>query len=78
MCIRDRRIPFEPLLWFAWHYVAKLGFMEGRRGLIASRIRSNYIAEARSKLLELRLAEQQPAILPIPSDQQNTPERRAA
>lgn len=49
------RIPLEPWLWFAWHFVFRLGFLEGRRGLIASQIRSSYIAQVRSKLYELRL-----------------------
>jgi len=49
------RIPFEPLLWFAYHFVLRLGFLEGRRGLIASQIRSSYIAQARAKLYEISL-----------------------
>jgi glycosyltransferase involved in cell wall biosynthesis len=48
------RVPFEPLLWFVYHYVARLGFLEGRPGLIASRIRASYIADVRAKLYELR------------------------
>lgn len=50
------RIPFEPWLWFLYHYVLRLGFLEGRPGLIASQIRSSYIAQARAKLYELCLA----------------------
>lgn len=50
------RIPFEPLLWFLYHYVFRLGFLEGRRGLIASQIRASYISQARAKLYELELA----------------------
>ncbi len=50
------RIPGEPVLWFLYHYGFRLGFLEGRRGLIASRIRANYIADVRAKLFELRLA----------------------
>jgi glycosyltransferase involved in cell wall biosynthesis len=49
------RLPFEPVLWFCYHYLFRLGFLEGRRGLIASRIRGNYIADARAKLFELGL-----------------------
>jgi glycosyltransferase involved in cell wall biosynthesis len=49
------RIPFEPQLWFLYHYVLRLGFLEGRRGLIASQIRANYIAQVRAKMYELRL-----------------------
>ncbi len=48
------RMPFEPTLWFLYHYVVRLGFLEGRRGLIASQIRAAYIAQARAKLFELR------------------------
>ncbi len=48
------RVPFEPLLWFLYHYVLRLGFLEGRPGLIASQIRRNYIANVRGKMYELR------------------------
>ena len=51
------RVPFEPLVWFVYHYFFKLGFLEGRPGFIACRIRSAYIAQVRSKLFELELAE---------------------
>jgi len=47
------RIPFEPQLWFLYHYVLRLGFLEGRPGLIASRMRMNYIADVRAKMYEL-------------------------
>ena len=49
------RMPGEPLLWFLYHYLFRLGFLEGRRGRIASRIRSDYIAQVRAKVFELRL-----------------------
>jgi glycosyltransferase involved in cell wall biosynthesis len=49
------RMPFEPLLWFAYHYVVRLGFLEGRRGLIASVIRAYYIGQVRAKVYEARL-----------------------
>ena len=52
------RIPFEPVLWFAYHFIFKLGFLEGWRGLLASKIRSSYIAQARAKLYELRLQQE--------------------
>lgn len=45
----------EPHLWFFYHYVAKLGFLEGRAGLIASRIRADYIRQVRAKIHELAL-----------------------
>ena len=48
------RVPFEPALWFLYHYVVRGGFLEGRPGLIASQIRSSYIAQVRAKLYELR------------------------
>jgi len=49
------RLPFEQHLWFLYHYFIRLGFLEGRPGLIASQIRSSYIAQTRAKLYELRL-----------------------
>jgi glycosyltransferase involved in cell wall biosynthesis len=49
------RLPFEPLLWFAYHYWFRLGFLEGRPGLIASQIRAAYIREVRAKVYELGL-----------------------
>ena len=48
------RMPFEPLLWFVYHYFVRLGFLEGRRGLIACQIRAHYIAQVRAKMFELR------------------------
>jgi glycosyltransferase involved in cell wall biosynthesis len=47
------RMPFEAALWFMYHYIARLGFLEGRRGLIASQLRANYIREVRAKVYEL-------------------------
>src|SRR5262249_10135548 len=44
------RAPFEPLLWFVYHYVLRLGFLEGRPGLLACRFRSEYIAQVRAKI----------------------------
>ena len=48
------RMPGESLLWFVYHYIVRLGFLEGRAGLIASRIRSDYSAGVRAKMYELR------------------------
>ncbi len=48
------RVPGEPLLWFLYHYVIRLGFLEGRRGFIASQIRAQYIANVRAKIWEMR------------------------
>lgn len=52
------RIPFEPQLWFLYHYIFRLGLLEGRPGLIASRIRAGHFAQARDKLFELRMRRQ--------------------
>ena len=49
------RIPFEPFLWFLYHYILRLGLLEGRPGLIASQIRASYIAQVRAKIYELQL-----------------------
>jgi glycosyltransferase involved in cell wall biosynthesis len=48
-------IPFEAPLWFAYHFFFRLGFLEGRRGLIASQIRARHFAQVRAKLYELQL-----------------------
>jgi len=39
------RAPFEPQLWFLYHYFARLGFLEGKAGLIASRLRAFHFSE---------------------------------
>lgn len=49
------RVPFEPTLWFLYHYIFKLGFLEGRQGWIASRIRAQYIFQVRAKMHEMGL-----------------------
>lgn len=46
------RMPFEQWVWFLNHYVVRLGFLEGRPGLIACRMRSQYIADVRAKMHE--------------------------
>jgi len=46
------RFPLEPLLWFLYHYLFRLGFLHGRAGLIASRMRATYIADVRAKVYE--------------------------
>jgi glycosyltransferase involved in cell wall biosynthesis len=48
-------VPFEPWLWFLYHYLVRLGFLEGRAGLIACQIRASYIAQVRTKLNEMQL-----------------------
>jgi len=54
------RIPFESLLWFLYHYIIRLGFLEGNRGLIACQIRASYISQARAKLYEMQLNSKSP------------------
>ena len=49
------RIPGEQWIWFIYHYWVRLGFLEGRQGLIACQIRSSYIAQVRAKIFELSL-----------------------
>ena len=50
------RLPFEPWLWFVYHFIFCMGFLEGRRGLIACQIRASYIAQVRAKVFELKQA----------------------
>lgn len=51
------RIPGEHWLWFLYHYIGRLGFLEGRAGLVASQMRAQYIANIHAKMAELRLDE---------------------
>jgi hypothetical protein len=51
------KMPCEPSLWFVYHFVFRLGFLHGRRGLIASQLRANYIAQVRAKMFELQSQE---------------------
>lgn len=53
------RLPFEPQLWFFYHYILRFGFLEGGPGLIASQIRASYISQARAKLYELKIRDSQ-------------------
>lgn len=48
------RVPGEPLCWFLYHYVIRLGFMEGVAGWTACRIRMNYIRNVRRQVKALR------------------------
>ena len=59
------RTPGEPLWWFLYHYAVRLGFMEGRPGLIASQIRASYIAQARAKCFEIDLSLQSSGRKPL-------------
>lgn len=56
------RLPFEHWIWFLNHYVFRLGFLEGRAGLIACRIRSQYISDVHAKLFASRLSNDHPVI----------------
>ena len=47
------RLPAEHWCWFFYHYLLRLGCLEGRPGLIASRLRSQYIADVRAKMEEI-------------------------
>jgi glycosyltransferase involved in cell wall biosynthesis len=49
------RIPCEHWFWFLYHYIGRLGFLEGRAGLVASQLRAQYIANVHAKMAELRL-----------------------
>jgi len=49
------RLPMEPVVWFIYHFVFRLGFLEGHRGLIACKFRAAYIAQVRAKMFELKL-----------------------
>ena len=55
------RLPFEPAVWFAYHYLFRGGILEGKSGFIACLIRAQYIAEVRRKLRALMT---QPASAP--------------
>ncbi len=47
--------PFEQWVVFFYHFIFRLGFLEGRRGLIACQIRSSYIAQVRAKVYEMKI-----------------------
>lgn len=66
------RVPGEPFWWFLYHYVFRLGFLEGRPGLIASHIRASYIAQTRAKCFELNLDLRQPLAGPEPTGHKPT------
>lgn len=44
------RMPGEPAWWFAYHYLLRLGFLEGRAGWLASLIRMQYIRDVRRRV----------------------------
>ena len=55
------RIPGEHWLWFLYHYFGRFGFLEGRPGLVASRMRAQYIANVHAKMAELRQDKRKPS-----------------
>jgi glycosyltransferase involved in cell wall biosynthesis len=50
-------LPCEAPLWFAYHFLFRLGFLEGRAGFIACQLRARHFSQARAKLYELRLGD---------------------
>ncbi|MBL8191044.1 MAG: glycosyltransferase family 2 protein, partial [Acidobacteria bacterium] len=50
------RLPFRPLLRFLWMYVVKLGFLDGRAGLIFCTLMTMHEAVIAAKIYEQRLA----------------------
>jgi len=54
------RLPGESFLWFVYHYALRLGFLEGRPGWIAARLRADYIAAVRAKMYELEIGGRAP------------------
>lgn len=51
--------PFEQWIVFFYHFFFRLGFLEGRRGLIACQIRSSYISQVRAKVYEMKNKQKQ-------------------
>jgi glycosyltransferase involved in cell wall biosynthesis len=47
------RLPFEPMIWFCYHYLVRGALLEGSPGFVACRIRAQYIAEVRAKMKAL-------------------------
>jgi hypothetical protein len=62
------RLPFEPLLWFLYHYVIRGAVFEGRRGYIASSLRRAYIEQVHAKLYELKAKERYTVAVPSEPD----------
>ena len=46
------KMPFEHWIWFCMHYFVRLGFLEGKAGLLACRLRAQYIADVNAKIYE--------------------------
>ncbi len=52
------RLPLESWIWFVYHFFFRLGFLEGKRGLVACRVRAAYIQQVRAKVYELQISEE--------------------
>lgn len=50
------RMPGEAVAWFLYHYIIRGGFLEGRAGFLASRVRYQYIREIR-RLLRQKMSQ---------------------
>jgi glycosyltransferase involved in cell wall biosynthesis len=48
-------LPCEAPLWFFYHFFFRLGFLEGRAGLIACQLRARHFSQVRAKLHELKM-----------------------
>ena len=59
------RVPGFPLMTFFYHYVFRLGFLDGRAGLIYCGLKGVQRFHAKAKLYELTLQEDRPTPQPI-------------
>jgi len=55
------RLPIRPSIWFLYLYVYRLGFLDGRAGLVFSRMRASYEMIIDIKVLELKSGNSPPA-----------------
>jgi glycosyltransferase involved in cell wall biosynthesis len=60
-------VPFEAHLWFAYHFLFRFGFVEGRAGFIASQLRAQHFSQVRAKLYELERCNSAPQAEPLKS-----------
>ena len=78
----SRRLPFRPALRFLYSYVYKLGFLDGRAGLVFCRLLAIYEYLSVAKHLELKRAEadlrQARALSDVPPALEHRPEPAAA
>ena len=61
------RMPFRPALRFLWMYVVRLGFLDGRAGLIFCTLMSMHEAVISAKLYEYQLAGEAPPVAKSPA-----------